>query len=128
MLRNLIDGGFEGPIYPVNPKHTMLAGLTAYPSVAMLGTAPEGAKAAASHTGALAGADDVYDAAIRRAGMLRVLSTDDLFDAVQTLAHVRPTGGERLAILTNGGGPGVMATDELVCNGGTLGVLAAATP
>jgi acetyltransferase len=91
------------------------------------GRAPEGAKAAASHTGALAGADDVYDAAIRRAGMLRVLSTEDLFDAVETLAHVRPCGGERLAILTNGGGPGVMATDELVCSGGTLGVLAAST-
>ena len=74
------------------------------------------------------GADDVYDAAIRRAGMLQVPSTEDLFDAVQTLAHVPPSGGERLAILTNGGGPGVMATDELVCNGGTLGALAAATP
>jgi acetyltransferase len=84
------------------------------------GRAPEGARAAASHTGALAGTDQVYDAAIRRAGMLRVLSTEDLFDAVETLARARPLRGERLAILTNGGGPGVMATDELVCGGGVL--------
>ena len=87
------------------------------------GRAAEGARAAASHTGALAGADQVYDAAIRRAGMLRVLSTEDLFGAVETLARSRPLRGERLAILTNGGGPGVMATDELVCNGGTLATL-----
>jgi acetyltransferase len=89
------------------------------------GRAPEGAKAAASHTGALAGADDVYDAAIRRAGMLRVLSTEDLFGAVETLARAHPLSGERLAILTNGGGPGVMATDELMCSGGTLASLSA---
>ncbi|HWJ93146.1 MAG TPA: CoA-binding protein, partial [Telluria sp.] len=91
------------------------------------GRAPEGAKAAASHTGALAGADQVYDAAIRRAGMLRVLSTEDLFDAAETLARAKRLGGERLAILTNGGGPGVMATDELVCRGGTLAQLSAST-
>jgi acetyltransferase len=91
--------------------------------VVKAGRAPEGAKAAASHTGALAGSDDVYDAAIRRAGMLRVLSTEDLFDAVETLARARPLNGERLTIMTNGGGPGVMATDALVCNGGKLSVL-----
>jgi len=91
------------------------------------GRAPEGARAAASHTGALAGADDVYDAAIRRAGMLRVLSTEDLFGAVETLARAHPLRGERLAILTNGGGPGVMATDELVCSGGTLAMLSPVT-
>jgi acetyltransferase len=91
------------------------------------GRAPEGARAAASHTGALAGADDVYDAAIRRAGMLRVLSTEDLFGAVETLARAHPLCGERLAILTNGGGPGVMATDELVCSGGTLATLSPVT-
>jgi acetyltransferase len=78
------------------------------------GRVPEGAKAAASHTGALAGSDAVYDAAFRRAGMLRLLSTGDLFQAVETLARARPLRGDRLAILTNGGGPGVMATDELV--------------
>ncbi len=80
----------------------------------------EGARAAASHTGALAGADNVYDAALRRAGILRVYDLDELFDAVETLARSRPLRGERLAILTNGGGPGVIATDALVENGGTL--------
>jgi acetyltransferase len=87
------------------------------------GRAPEGAKAAASHTGALAGADAVYDAAIRRAGMLRVYSTEDLFDAVETLARARPLYGERLAIVTNGGGPGVMATDALIDYHGKLAAL-----
>jgi acetyltransferase len=91
------------------------------------GRVPEGAKAAASHTGALAGADDVYDAAFRRAGMLRVLSTEDLFDAVETLARARPLTGERLAIMTNGGGPGVMATDSLIADGGCLAALSEAT-
>jgi acetyltransferase len=91
------------------------------------GRAPEGARAAASHTGALAGSDAVYDAAIRRAGMLRVFSTEDLFAAVETLARARPLCGERLAIMTNGGGPGVMATDALVAGGGTLAVLSSST-
>jgi acetyltransferase len=91
------------------------------------GRAPEGARAAASHTGALAGLDEVYDAAIRRAGMLRVLSTEDLFAAVETLARARPLFGERLAIMTNGGGPGVMATDALVCAGGKLATLSLET-
>lgn len=80
----------------------------------------EGARAAASHTGALAGADNVYDAALRRAGILRVFDLDELFDAVETLARSQPLQGERLAILTNGGGPGVIATDALGENGGQL--------
>lgn len=84
------------------------------------GRVAEGAKAATSHTGALAGADEVYDAAIRRAGMLRVGTTEDLFDAVETLAHAKPLYGEQLAILTNGGGPGVMATDALIGEQGKL--------
>jgi acetyltransferase len=91
------------------------------------GRAAEGAKAAASHTGALAGSDDVYDAAIRRAGMLRVFSTEDLFGAVETLARAKPMKGDRLAILTNGGGPGVMATDALVLGGGKLAAISADT-
>ncbi len=82
------------------------------------GRGAEAARAAFSHTGALAGSDLVYDAAIRRAGMLRVATTADLFDAVATLAQVRPPRGERLAILTNGGGPGVMALDALLDGGG----------
>jgi acetyltransferase len=88
--------------------------------VVKAGRMAEGAKAAASHTGALAGSDVVYDAAIRRAGMLRVTSTEDLFDAVETLARTRPLFGDRLAILTNGGGPGVMATDALILGQGRL--------
>ncbi len=72
-----------------------------------------GAKAAASHTGALAGADDVYDAAFRRAGMLRVNEIGELFAAVETLTRVRPQRGERLMLMTNGGGLGVMAADAL---------------
>lgn len=91
--------------------------------VVKAGRVPEGAKAAASHTGALAGADDVYDAAIRRAGMLRVETTLELFNAVETLARQKPLHGDRLVIMTNGGGPGVMATDALVRIGGKLAPL-----
>jgi acetyltransferase len=91
------------------------------------GRAPEGAKAAASHTGALMGSDDVYDAAIRRAGMLRVYTTMDLFDAVETLARSRPVAGDRLAIVTNGGGPGVLATDALIGKKGRLAELSPQT-
>jgi acetyltransferase len=87
----------------------------------------EAAKAAASHTGALAGADAVYDAAFRRAGMLRVYDVDELFDAVATLAAPAIGGGDRLAILTNGGGLGVLATDALMDEAGHLATLDAAT-
>ncbi|HEU4852071.1 MAG TPA: bifunctional acetate--CoA ligase family protein/GNAT family N-acetyltransferase [Telluria sp.] len=95
--------------------------------VVKAGRAPEAAKAAASHTGALAGSDDVYDAAIRRAGMVRVFSTTELFGTVETLAHSRPLAGDRLAIMTNGGGPGVMATDALIDRNGRLAALSADT-
>ena len=87
------------------------------------GRVAEAAHAAFSHTGALAGSDLVYDAALRRAGMLRVYSTAELFDAVAILSQPRRPAGPRLAILTNGGGPGVMATDALVAGGGTLAPL-----
>ena len=87
------------------------------------GREAEGAAMAAWHTGALAGSDAVYDAAIRRAGMLRVYSAEELFDAVETLTHVRAQRGERLAVLCNGGGLGVMATDALVGSGGKLAEL-----
>jgi len=79
-----------------------------------------GARAAATHTGALAGADAVYDAAFRRAGLLRVLDLDELFAAAETLGRVRPFRGKRLAILTNGGGVGVLAVDRLTDLGGNL--------
>jgi acetyltransferase len=88
------------------------------------GRVAEGAKAAASHTGALAGADAVYDAAFRRAGILRVHDIDELFAAVETLARCRSTRqAARLAIMTNGGGIGVMAVDDLVAEGGRLAEL-----
>lgn len=87
------------------------------------GRVSEGAQAAFSHTGALAGADDVFDAALRRAGILRVDTIEDLFNAVATLARTRPLQGVRLVIFTNGGGPGVMATDALVLRGGQLASL-----
>ena len=88
--------------------------------VVKAGRHAEGAKAASSHTGAMAGSDAIYDAAIQRAGMLRVYELDELFDAVETLALCRPASGDRLAILTNGGGIGVMATDSLIDQGGRL--------
>jgi acetyltransferase len=91
------------------------------------GRAPDGARAAASHTGALAGSDRVLDAAIRRAGMLRVDTLESLFDAAETLAHGRPLRGERLAILTNGGGAGVLAADALQLGGGKLAELSVQT-
>ncbi|MGQ0579810.1 MAG: bifunctional acetate--CoA ligase family protein/GNAT family N-acetyltransferase [Betaproteobacteria bacterium] len=87
------------------------------------GRVAESAKAAASHTGALAGADEVYDAAFRRAGMLRVESTFNLFVAAETLALARPFRGDRLTIMTNGGGPAIMATDALIRGGGRLAQL-----
>jgi acetyltransferase len=87
----------------------------------------EAAKAAFSHTGALAGADDVYDAAFRRAGMLRVGSLAELFDAVETLARAWTYRGDRLAILTNGGGVGVLAVDGLIDAGGRLAELSPET-
>jgi len=83
----------------------------------------ESAKAAASHTGALAGADFVYDAAFRRAGMLRVYDFEELFAAVETLSRGRRPTGERLAILTNGGGLGVLAVDNLIEQKGKLAEL-----
>ncbi len=87
------------------------------------GRAAEGARAATSHTGALAGADVVYEAAFRRAGMLRVNEVEELFDAAATLARMSPQRGDRLAIVTNGGGAGVLATDRLIEEGGRLAAL-----
>ncbi len=91
------------------------------------GRAAEGARAATSHTGALAGADVVYEAAFRRAGMLRVNEVEELFDAAATLSRMSPQRGNRLAIVTNGGGAGVLATDRLIEEGGQLATLAPET-
>src|SRR5215469_8240176 len=91
------------------------------------GRSNAGARAAASHTGVLAGADAVFDAVFRRAGMLRVATMAELFDAAETLALTREQFGERLAILTNGGGAGVLAADALVAAGGRLAELSRET-
>jgi acetyltransferase len=87
----------------------------------------QGAKAAATHTGALAGSDAVYDAAFRRAGILRVSDLRELFDCAETLGRVGPPAGKRLAILTNGGGVGVLAVDRLVELGGIAAAITPAT-
>ena len=79
--------------------------------VVKAGRAGNGLKAAASHTGALAGSDLVFDAAIRRAGMLRVDTLQDLFMATETLARFGGNRDEALTVMTNGGGAGVMAAD-----------------
>ena len=78
------------------------------------------AKAAASHTGALAGVDSVYDAAFERAGILRAMDLDEIFDAVETLSMRPRVTGDRVVLVTNGGGAGVMAVDALSDLNGTL--------
>ncbi len=83
------------------------------------------AKAAASHTGALAGSDDVLDAVFRRCGVLRVNSIADLFYMAEVLAKQPRPSGPRLSIVTNAGGPGVLATDALIALGGELAELSA---
>jgi acetyltransferase len=91
------------------------------------GRMAQGAKAAATHTGALAGSDAVYDAAFRRAGILRVSDLRELFDCAETLGRVESPPGKRLAILTNGGGIGVLAVDRLVELGGIPAAITPAT-
>lgn len=91
------------------------------------GRFPESAEAAASHTGALASEDAVYDAAFQRAGMVRVFDIGEIFDVAELLGR-RPTPkGDRLGIVTNAGGPGVMAVDALIAEKGTLAALSEAT-
>lgn len=80
----------------------------------------EDVAAAALASGALATPDEVFDAAVRRAGMLRVDDIDELFAAVETLARARPPVGDRLAIVANGGGAGAIAADALLAGGGRL--------
>jgi acetyltransferase len=87
------------------------------------GRSEEGAKAAASHTGSLAGADSVYDAVFQRCGLLRVYDMNELFDSMETLARTQGLWGDRLCILTNGGGIGVLATGKLIELGGKLAQL-----
>ncbi len=87
----------------------------------------ESAQAAASHTGAMAGVDAVYEAAFQRAGIERILEIDDMFDCAELLARQLTPKSDRLAIITNAGGPGVMTTDALIARGGQLAELAPET-
>jgi acetyltransferase len=83
----------------------------------------ESAKAAASHTGSLSGEDAIYDAAFKRAGIVRVDEIADLFNSAEVLGTQPLPRGPNLAIITNAGGPGVMATDALIAKGGKLAKL-----
>ena len=78
------------------------------------GVSPEGAKAASSHTGALAGSDEAYNAILKQSGVIRVESIIDLFDYARAFAKQPLPKGNRVSIITNGGGPGIMATDASV--------------
>ncbi len=91
--------------------------------VIKVGRTRAAAKAAASHTGSLTGSDDVLDAAFRRAGVLRVDTMDELFSIAELLSQQPRPRGPRLAIVTNGGGPGVLAADMLITSGGELAKL-----
>jgi acetyltransferase len=91
------------------------------------GRTARSAMAAASHTGAIAGDDTLYSAAFRRAGIVRVDEIEDLFDCSETLSRQISPKGPRLAILTNAGGPGVMAADRLLDLGGELAELSPST-
>ncbi|KWV52166.1 GCN5 family acetyltransferase [Bradyrhizobium macuxiense] len=91
------------------------------------GRLAHGAKAAATHTGALAGSDAVYDAAFRRAGMLRVFDLRQLFDCAELLGRGFVPRGNRLALLTNGGGLGILAIDRLAELGGAPATLTSDT-
>jgi len=90
------------------------------------GRFPESAAAAASHTGALAGEDAVYDAAFERMGVARVFNIGEIFDCADLIGRPKIPRGPRLGVLTNAGGPGVMATDALVAAGGVLARLSEA--
>jgi acetyltransferase len=85
------------------------------------------AKAAVSHTGAMAGEDAVYDAAFRRAGLVRVGRIEDVFSTAELLAREHPVRRARLAIVTNAGGPAVIAADALIARGGALAELSPET-
>lgn len=91
------------------------------------GRSEAGARAAASHTGALTGSDAVLDAAFERCGVLRVDSIEELFLMSEVLARQPRPRGKRLSILTNAGGPGVLAADALIGGGGSLAELSEAT-
>jgi acetyltransferase len=91
------------------------------------GRFPESAQVAASHTGAMASEDAVYDAAFQRAGLARVYEIGDIFSVAELIGRNKFPRGPRLGIITNAGGPGVMATDALIALNGVLSELSAET-
>ena len=91
------------------------------------GRFPESAQVAASHTGAMASEDAVYDAAFQRAGLARVYDIGDIFSVAELIGRSKFPQGPRLGIITNAGGPGVMATDALVAANGVLAELSGST-
>ncbi len=95
--------------------------------VVKAGKFTESAKAVASHTGSLSGEDAIYDAAFKRAGIVRVEEIGDLFNAAEVLGTQPLPRGPNLAVITNAGGPGVMATDALIAKGGKLAKLSQKT-
>jgi len=91
------------------------------------GRFPESARAAASHTGALASEDSVYDAAFQRAGLARIFDLGLIFDCAELIGRNKNPRGPNLGIVTNAGGPGVIATDALIASGGVLAKLSPET-
>jgi acetyltransferase len=91
------------------------------------GRFPESAKVAASHTGALASEDAIYDAAFKRMGIARVFDIGDIFDCTEMIGRGKIPKGPKLGIVTNAGGPGVMATDSLIEHEGELAELSSDT-
>lgn len=91
------------------------------------GRFPESAKAAASHTGALASEDAIYEAAFERAGIARVYEIGDIFNCAELVGRQKAVAGPKLCIVTNAGGPGVMATDALMARRGVLASLSVQT-
>ncbi|TIU29506.1 MAG: acetate--CoA ligase family protein, partial [Mesorhizobium sp.] len=114
-----------------NPRKFMSAARAAArlkPVIAIKpGRHEQAAKAAATHTGALSGADRVVEAALRRAGVLRVRDLAELLDAAETIARYSPLERTRVGIVTNGGGAGVLAIDKLIDRGGELATLSPQT-
>ena len=106
-LEDIIDGRkFVDTVSRVTQEKPIIA--------VKAGVSPEGAKAASSHTGALAGSDEAYNAILKQSGVIRVESIIDLFDYARAFAKQPLPRGNRVAIITNGGGPGIMATDASV--------------
>jgi acetyltransferase len=107
-----------------NPRKFMSAARAAARLKPVIAVKPgrhaEAAQAARTHTGALAGADRVVEAALRRAGIIRVLDLDDLFNAAAITARYEPMARGRIGIVTNGGGAGVLAVDQMLDQGGEL--------